>query len=415
MIPPASASSAARLEEIWKRIGAVLEGGAPLPSRIAEAAVIATGARDATLYLRERDTWVRTGEKLVGGVGAGRDSRASARGRLPPGRRRCGCPSAPRARRTAPRVLDALARAAREHAAAPRPPLRIARRGASPDAPGQGRRVRAQGAAAGARVPLRPRPVARRTARSLRARRRGSLSVDLADRRPQGLARPLRRRAHVLLERSVGGELLTPGTSRLGACRREADQQRRLRRPRRPACADGTCEKCLAVPISVPGRRLGVLAVADKESRDGRVLDFTPTDARLLSLFANQAAAAIQTARLHREAIEKERIERELELAAAIQRQILPRDLPSVAGLELAAAIGRRARSAATTSTSSRSPAAGSASSWRTSRARACRPRCSCRRCTRPCTSRSTTRRRSPISSAASTGISSATPRRASS
>jgi len=98
-----------------------------------------------------------------------------------------------------------------------------------------------------------------------------------------------------------------------------------------------SCEKCLAVAISVPGRRLGVLAVADKESRDGRVLDFTPTDARLLSLFANQAAAAIETARLHKEAIEKERIERELELAAAIQRQILPRDLPRVPGLEIAA------------------------------------------------------------------------------
>ena len=98
-----------------------------------------------------------------------------------------------------------------------------------------------------------------------------------------------------------------------------------------------SCEKCLAVAISVSGRRLGVLAVADKESRDGRVLDFSATDARLLSLFANQAAAAIETARLHREAIEKERIERELELAAAIQREILPRALPRVEGVELAA------------------------------------------------------------------------------
>jgi sigma-B regulation protein RsbU (phosphoserine phosphatase) len=77
--------------------------------------------------------------------------------------------------------------------------------------------------------------------------------------------------------------------------------------------------------------------VADKESRDGGVLDFTPADARLLSLFANQAAGAIETARLHRAAIEQERIERELELAAAIQREILPRSLPEVAGVELGA------------------------------------------------------------------------------
>src|SRR5262249_60170858 len=90
----------------------------------------------------------------------------------------------------------------------------------------------------------------------------------------------------------------------------------------------GSRVKCLAVAISVGGRRLGVLAVADKESRDSGVLDFTAADARLLSLFANQAGAAIETARLHREAIEKERIERELELPAAIQRAILPRSLP---------------------------------------------------------------------------------------
>ena len=99
-----------------------------------------------------------------------------------------------------------------------------------------------------------------------------------------------------------------------------------------------SCEKCLVVPISVSGRRLGVLAVADKESRDGGVLDFTASDARILSLFANQAAAAIETARLHRAAIESERIEREMELAAAIQREILPHSLPDVPGVELAAA-----------------------------------------------------------------------------
>ena len=99
-----------------------------------------------------------------------------------------------------------------------------------------------------------------------------------------------------------------------------------------------SCEKCLVVPISVSGRRLGVLAVADKESRDGGVLDFTASDARILSLFANQAAAAIETARLHRAAIESERTEREMELAAAIQREILPHSLPDVPGVELAAA-----------------------------------------------------------------------------
>jgi phosphoserine phosphatase RsbU/P len=143
----------------------------------------------------------------------------------------------------------------------------------------------------------------------------------------------------LLFERSLGGDLLP------------ADQFAAWRLPEGEAVINNSaatvptagerlssCQKCLAVAISVLGRRLGVLAVADKESRDGGVLDFTPTDARLLSLFANQAAAAIETARLHKEAIEKERIERELELAAAIQREILPRSLPEIAGVELAAA-----------------------------------------------------------------------------
>ena len=143
----------------------------------------------------------------------------------------------------------------------------------------------------------------------------------------------------LLLERSLGGQLLS------------AEQFASWEAPEGEAVINNaaatvptcgvrlaSCEKCLLVPISVSGRRLGVLAVADKESRDGRVLDFTPADARLLSLFANQAAAAIETARLHRAAIESERIEREMELAAAIQKEILPHSIPEIAGVELAAA-----------------------------------------------------------------------------
>ncbi|HYR46909.1 MAG TPA: GAF domain-containing SpoIIE family protein phosphatase, partial [Thermoanaerobaculia bacterium] len=143
----------------------------------------------------------------------------------------------------------------------------------------------------------------------------------------------------ILFERSLGGELLPPREFASWALP-EGDAVINNAAASVPTAGARltACQKCLAVAISVQGRRLGLLAVADKESRDGSVLDFTPADARLLSLFANQAAAAIETARLHREAIEKERIERELELAAAIQREILPRSLPEIAGLELAAA-----------------------------------------------------------------------------
>ena len=84
------------------------------------------------------------------------------------------------------------------------------------------------------------------------------------------------------------------------------------------------------------GRPLGVLVVADKENRSGGVDDFTIGDERILSLFGNQAAIALENARLHREAVEKERMEREVELAASIQKTILPVSLPDVPGLRLA-------------------------------------------------------------------------------
>lgn len=90
----------------------------------------------------------------------------------------------------------------------------------------------------------------------------------------------------------------------------------------------------LAVPIEVEGERRGLLVVGDKESRSG-VGPFPDEDRRALSLFANQAALALEQARLHLEALEKERLEREMELAAQIQQAILPRRLPAVDGYEL--------------------------------------------------------------------------------
>ncbi|MEM7482635.1 MAG: SpoIIE family protein phosphatase [Acidobacteriota bacterium] len=87
----------------------------------------------------------------------------------------------------------------------------------------------------------------------------------------------------------------------------------------------------LAVEV---GERGGVLVVGDKESRHG-IGPFQDEDRRTVSLFANQSAIAIENARLHRHALEAERLGREMELAAEIQGQILPDRLPEVAGLEM--------------------------------------------------------------------------------
>ncbi len=93
-------------------------------------------------------------------------------------------------------------------------------------------------------------------------------------------------------------------------------------------------EYLLAVPIGVESKLMGLLVVGDKESREG-VGPFGDPDRRTLELFANQAAIALENAYLHRQALEKERLEREGELAADIQRRLLPETTPEIHGFEL--------------------------------------------------------------------------------
>jgi len=91
----------------------------------------------------------------------------------------------------------------------------------------------------------------------------------------------------------------------------------------------------LGVPILFENSPRGLLAVGDKESRRG-VGPFLPGDRRTLGLFANQAAIALENARLHLRALEQERLEREMHVAAEIQRRILPKGAPHVPGFQLA-------------------------------------------------------------------------------
>ncbi len=90
----------------------------------------------------------------------------------------------------------------------------------------------------------------------------------------------------------------------------------------------------IAVSIEIEGKMRGLLAVADKESRQG-VGAFLEADRRTLGLFANQAAIALENAHLHQQALEKERLEREMELAAEIQQRLLPKTTPSLSGFEV--------------------------------------------------------------------------------
>jgi sigma-B regulation protein RsbU (phosphoserine phosphatase) len=85
------------------------------------------------------------------------------------------------------------------------------------------------------------------------------------------------------------------------------------------------------VPLTVDGRATGALMV---DQREPRLLD--GDEVRLLQLMANQAAIAIETARLHQEELERHRMEQELMVARQIQLGLLPRDHPSIPGWEFA-------------------------------------------------------------------------------
>ena len=110
------------------------------------------------------------------------------------------------------------------------------------------------------------------------------------------------------------------------------------------ACLFPDCATFVAVPIKGSNDNvIGVLAAADRETRAGGIGAFEENELRLLALFANQVAIALENARLHREALEKQAMERDLELAATIQTAILPKAIPHMEGVEIAA-LSRPAR-----------------------------------------------------------------------
>jgi phosphoserine phosphatase RsbU/P len=103
-------------------------------------------------------------------------------------------------------------------------------------------------------------------------------------------------------------------------------------------CLFPDCMTYVAVPVKGGNEAIiGVLAAADRETREGGIGAFEPNELRLLALFGNQVAIALENARLHREALEKQAMERDLELAATIQSNILPKSIPAFPNVEIAA------------------------------------------------------------------------------
>ncbi len=88
----------------------------------------------------------------------------------------------------------------------------------------------------------------------------------------------------------------------------------------------------LCVPMLVKGRLVG--AIYCDTSLRHKI--FTESDLHLLDAVAGQAGIAIENARLYRVAVEKGRLERELQMAREIQESLLPRQKPQVTGYEVA-------------------------------------------------------------------------------
>ncbi|TFG95013.1 MAG: hypothetical protein E4H13_13990 [Calditrichales bacterium] len=73
----------------------------------------------------------------------------------------------------------------------------------------------------------------------------------------------------------------------------------------------------------------------DKESRRG-ITDFDETDQLLIEAVARQARAGIENKFLQYQALEMEKVKKELSIAATIQQKILPDVLPQIPGYQLA-------------------------------------------------------------------------------
>ncbi len=92
----------------------------------------------------------------------------------------------------------------------------------------------------------------------------------------------------------------------------------------------------VALPLASDGGTVGVLEAADKEARAGTE-PFAANDVRLLELFAVQVTVAMEYVRLTRESLERDRLKRELEMAAVIQSHLHPQQFPDFPGFRLAA------------------------------------------------------------------------------
>jgi serine phosphatase RsbU (regulator of sigma subunit)/pSer/pThr/pTyr-binding forkhead associated (FHA) protein len=109
------------------------------------------------------------------------------------------------------------------------------------------------------------------------------------------------------------------------------DASRDERVPLSQSVVDFRIRSVMCVPLcAADGKAFGVIQL-DTQDRSKK---FTQEDLKLLCCVANQAAVAMENTKLHADALARERLNRDLELAHQVQLSFLPRTLPVVLGYE---------------------------------------------------------------------------------
>ncbi len=94
----------------------------------------------------------------------------------------------------------------------------------------------------------------------------------------------------------------------------------------------------LLLPLTASEKLLGFISLGRKQSEE----PFTRSDLRLLKSIATQTGLALENAQLlaavTEEARQRERLNRELEIAREVQERLFPQELPAVAGLDYSGA-----------------------------------------------------------------------------
>jgi sigma-B regulation protein RsbU (phosphoserine phosphatase) len=129
------------------------------------------------------------------------------------------------------------------------------------------------------------------------------------------------------ISRSVAEQVAREGTPRLTSDA-QADQWFNAR----ASVANLGLRSILCVPLKHKDTTLGVIYV-DNHLHAGI---FSPADLELLAAIASNAGIAIENARLYELAVEKGRIERELQVAYQVQASLIPAHTPRIDGWEFA-------------------------------------------------------------------------------